>query len=145
MERGATMVIEVVPVTIDRFDDVVVILGPKQKPDASVCWCLSHRLDSKSDRQLVGQARGEYVKTLCGTDQGPGVLAFDDAKVAGWAAVAPCRLRNSSRSARTHRCDPLAPPRAPIRRQHSHPPADACYGSEGPPRARAKPDEPTTR
>jgi GNAT superfamily N-acetyltransferase len=83
------MVIEVVPATIDRFDDVAVILGPKQKPDASVCWCLSHRLDSKSDRQLVGQARGEYVKTLCGTDQGPGVLAYDDGKVAGWAAVAP--------------------------------------------------------
>ena len=83
------MVISVAAATIDRFDDLAVMLGPKQKPDASVCWCLSHRLDSKTDRQLLGRARGAYVKTLCGTDQGPGVLAYDDGEVAGWAAVAP--------------------------------------------------------
>lgn len=82
------MSIEVAPATIDRFDDVAVMLGPK-KPDASVCWCLSHRLDSRTDRQLVGPARGEYVRSLCGDDQGPGVLAYEDGEVAGWAAVAP--------------------------------------------------------
>jgi len=80
--------IEVAPATIDRFDDVAVMLGPK-RPDASVCWCLSHRLDSRTDRQLVGPARGEYVRSLCGDDQGPGVLAYEDGEVAGWAAVAP--------------------------------------------------------
>jgi hypothetical protein len=74
--------------TLDRFDDLAVMLGPT-KPDASVCWCLSHRLDSRTDRPLVGSARGEYVRTLCDTDQGPGVLAYDDGEVAGWAAVAP--------------------------------------------------------
>jgi len=80
--------IEVAAATIDRFDDVAVMLGPR-KPDASVCWCLSHRLDSRTDRQLVGPARGEYVRSLCGDDQGPGVLAYEDGEVAGWAAVAP--------------------------------------------------------
>ena len=82
------MSIEVAAATIDRFDDVAVMLGPR-KPDASVCWCLSHRLDSRTDRQLVGPARGEYVRSLCGDDQGPGVLAYEDGEVAGWAAVAP--------------------------------------------------------
>lgn len=83
------MTVEVAPATIDRFDDLAVMLGPRQKPDASVCWCLSHRLDSKTNRQLVGRDRGEYVRTLCGTEQGPGVLAYDNGDVAGWAAVAP--------------------------------------------------------
>ena len=82
------MAIEIAPATRDRFDDLAIMLGPKN-PSSSVCWCLSHRVDSKTNRQLVGPARGEYVKTLCGRDQGPGVLAYDDDTVVGWAAVAP--------------------------------------------------------
>jgi GNAT superfamily N-acetyltransferase len=80
--------IEVAPATADRFDDVAIMLGPKN-PASSVCWCLSHRLDARTNRELVGPARGEYVRTLCGRDQGPGVLAYDAGEVVGWAAVAP--------------------------------------------------------
>jgi len=76
------------PATKARFGDVAAMLGPKN-PDSSVCWCLSHRLDWKTNRQLVGRARGEYVKMLCGRRVAPGVLAYDDGEVAGWAAVAP--------------------------------------------------------
>ena len=100
------MTIEVAPATADRFDDLAVMLGPK-KPDASVCWCLSHRLDSKTDRQLVGAARGEYVRTLCGRDQGPGVLAYDGGEVAGWAAVAPRSELPFARSRRIPHVDEL--------------------------------------
>jgi GNAT superfamily N-acetyltransferase len=82
------MNIEVRPATAARFDDVATMLGPKN-PNASVCWCLSHRLDWKTNRSLVGRARGEYVKELCGRQVAPGVLAYCDAEVAGWAAVAP--------------------------------------------------------
>jgi hypothetical protein len=64
------------------------MLGPKN-PDSSVCWCLSHRLDWKTNRELAGRARGEYVKMLCGRTVAPGVLAYRDSEVAGWAAVAP--------------------------------------------------------
>ena len=82
------MSIEVVAATADRFDDVAIMLGPK-KPDANVCWCLSHRVDSKTNNELVGPARGEYVRSLCGRDTGPGVLAYADGEAVGWAAVAP--------------------------------------------------------
>jgi GNAT superfamily N-acetyltransferase len=82
------MSIEVAAATTDRFDDVAIMLGPK-KPDASVCWCLSHRVDSKTNNELVGPARGEYVRSLCGQATGPGVLAYNDGEVVGWAAVAP--------------------------------------------------------
>lgn len=80
--------IEVVPATIERFDDLAVMLGPK-KPTSSVCWCLSHRLDSRNNRALVGEARGAYARSLCGVAQGPGVLAYDGDTVVAWAAVAP--------------------------------------------------------
>jgi GNAT superfamily N-acetyltransferase len=80
--------IEVVPATAARFDDVSTVLGPRN-PSASVCWCLSHRIDAKTNRDLVGPARGEHVRMLCGRDVAPGVLAYQGETVVGWAAVAP--------------------------------------------------------
>ena len=82
------MSIEVKPATLTRFEDVATMLGPKN-PSSSVCWCLSHRLDSKTNRELVGPARGEYVKQLCSREIAPGVLAYQEGEVVGWAAVAP--------------------------------------------------------
>jgi len=80
--------IEIKPATRARFDDVATMLGPKN-PTSNVCWCLSHRLESKTNRQLVGPARGEYVRKLTARRVAPGVLAYEDGEVVGWAAVAP--------------------------------------------------------
>lgn len=80
--------IEVKPATRARFDDVATMLGPKN-PGSSVCWCLSHRVDAKTNRELVGPARGEYVQVLCSRKVSPGVLAYDLDEVVGWAAAAP--------------------------------------------------------
>src|SRR5215213_9501989 len=82
------MTFTVEPATTARFGDVATMLGPK-KPDSSVCWCLSHRVDAKLNRELVGPARGDYLRKLCGRKVAPGVLAYEDAEVVGWAAVAP--------------------------------------------------------
>jgi GNAT superfamily N-acetyltransferase len=80
--------IEVRPATAARFDDVATMLGPKNR-QSSVCWCLSHRVDSKTNRELVGPARGEFVRGLCSREVAPGVLAYRGDEVVGWAAVAP--------------------------------------------------------
>ena len=82
------MVITVEPATASRFDDVAVMVGPKN-PAASVCWCLSHRVDAKTNRELVGQARRTYMMELCSREFAPGVLAYEEDDVAGWAAIAP--------------------------------------------------------
>ncbi|MGH2779554.1 MAG: GNAT family N-acetyltransferase [Actinomycetota bacterium] len=82
------MSIEVKPATRARFDDVARMLGPKN-PESSVCWCLSHRLDSKTNRELVGPDRGAYVRKLCSRKVAPGVMAYEGDEVVGWAAVAP--------------------------------------------------------
>jgi GNAT superfamily N-acetyltransferase len=70
------------------FDDVKQVLGPK-RPDANVCWCLSYRIASKENQSLVGTARGERVRQLCGQTPPPGVLAYDGDQVVGWAGVQP--------------------------------------------------------
>ena len=84
------MRIVVRPATTARFGDVATMLGPRN-PDSSVCWCLSHRLDWKTNRTLTGPARGEYVRKLCGRDVAPGVLAYTDAEVAGFTKAADTR------------------------------------------------------
>jgi GNAT superfamily N-acetyltransferase len=101
------MSIVVRPATAARFDDVATMLGPK-KPDSSVCWCLSHRLDWKTNRALAGPARGEYVQKLCRRKVAPGVLAYAEAEVAGWAAVAPRSELPFARSAKIPHVDDLA-------------------------------------
>lgn len=82
------MGIEIAPAASSRFDDVAIMLGPKN-PTSSVCWCLSHRIDATTNRSLAGPARGEFVRELCARDVAPGVLAYEDGEVVGWAAVAP--------------------------------------------------------
>lgn len=77
------MTIEVRPAT--EFGDVRTMVGPK-RPDANVCWCLSYRLPGPEHRALSGTARGERVRALM-RDGPPGVLAYDDDEVVGWAAV----------------------------------------------------------
>jgi GNAT superfamily N-acetyltransferase len=98
--------IEVLPATAARFEDVAAVLGPKN-PDASVCWCLSHRLDSRTNRALLGRARGDYVRALCSRDVAPGVLAYEDGDVAGWAAVAPRAELPFARSTKIPHVDDL--------------------------------------
>jgi GNAT superfamily N-acetyltransferase len=98
--------IEIEPATAARFDDVATMLGPRN-PDSSVCWCLSHRVDSKTNRELVGRARGEYVRKLCSRKVAPGVLGYQDGEVVGWAAVAPRAELPFARSTKIPRVDAL--------------------------------------
>jgi GNAT superfamily N-acetyltransferase len=98
--------ITVKPATAARFDDVATMLGPKN-PNSSVCWCLSHRLDSKTNRELVGSARGDFVRKLCSRKIAPGVLAYDGREVVGWAAVAPRAELPFERSPRIPHVDDL--------------------------------------
>jgi GNAT superfamily N-acetyltransferase len=82
------------------------MVGPKNR-DSNVCWCLSHRLDAKTNRSLVGPARAEYVRQLCERDVSPGVLAYEDGEVVGWAALAPRAELPFARSAKIPRVDDL--------------------------------------
>ena len=64
------------------------MLGPKN-PASSVCWCLSWRLSSVENRRLVATERADKVRELVARNHAPGVLAYRDGEVVGWAGVAP--------------------------------------------------------
>ena len=66
----------VVPATHARFDDVRTMVGPKN-PTSSVCWCLSHRILARDNRELAGQDRADLVEALTQRRTKPGVLAHD--------------------------------------------------------------------
>jgi len=100
------MSITIEPATSKRFSDVAIMLGPKN-PASSVCWCLSHRLDSKTNRELTGPARGDYVSKLCRRAVAPGVLAYDGDEVVGWAALAPRAELPFERSSKIPHVDDL--------------------------------------
>lgn len=78
----------VFPATHARFEDVRTMVGPKN-PASNVCWCLSHRLPARENRELAGPDRGAHVEALTRRRTKPGVLAYDGDEVVGWAAVAP--------------------------------------------------------
>jgi GNAT superfamily N-acetyltransferase len=80
------MTLEVTPA--HNFDDMATMFAPK-KPESSVCWCLSWRLDSRENRELRGTERADKVRELCARDLAPGVIAHLDGEVAGWAGIAP--------------------------------------------------------
>ena len=98
------MTIEVRPATV--FADVKTMVGPK-RADANVCWCLSYRIPSKENRELVGPARGRRVKRLM-QDGPPGVLAYDGDEVVGWAAVAPRADTSFARNRKIPHVDDVA-------------------------------------
>jgi GNAT superfamily N-acetyltransferase len=79
------MSIEVRPARV--FADVKTMVGPK-RADANVCWCLTYRLPSKENQAIIGTARGRKVSALMKHGP-PGVLAYQDDEVVGWAAVHP--------------------------------------------------------
>ena len=103
---GGPVSLLVEPATTERFDDLRVMLGPRN-PASSVCWCLSHRVDAKTNRSLTGPAREEYVRGLCARDVAPGVLAYEDGEVVGWAAVAPRAELPFARSTKIPHVDDL--------------------------------------
>lgn len=83
------MTYEIRPATTQRFDDVELMLGPKRRPDAIACWCLTYRLGNSASGKLGAAERREAVRELCAQEPSPGILAYFEGEVVGWSSVAP--------------------------------------------------------
>lgn len=79
--------IEIVPLTIDRFDDLADLF--RSTPVASMCWCMYWRLASSefSSRRVV-ELR-EALRNLAAGEPTPGLLAYLDGRAVGWISVGP--------------------------------------------------------
>lgn len=80
--------IEVVPASAERFDDLASVVGPS-KPGGQACWCLAYRIPYRERQGLGPAGEADFVQALCERDLAPGVLAYDEGAVVGWAGVAP--------------------------------------------------------
>lgn len=83
-----TRMVIVHPASADRFDDVALVLAPKN-PDAPACWCLSYRFPNLEFSALRGNERHARLRSFAEEGQPPGVIAYVDGKVAGWCSVSP--------------------------------------------------------
>jgi GNAT superfamily N-acetyltransferase len=68
---------------VGRFDDFARVVGT-QRPGARGCWCTAYR-----DSRVAPDDRPAHMERACGTEPGPGVLAYVHDDVAGWCSVAP--------------------------------------------------------
>ena len=76
------MTTEVRP-AVGRYDDFYEVVGVK-KPGGGGCWCMAYR-----DSRVPNEERADYMRGLCASEPGPGVLVYVDDVVAGWCSVAP--------------------------------------------------------
>lgn len=80
---------------VGRYDDFYEVVGVK-KPGGGGCWCMSYR-----DSRVRNEERPGYMRDLCETEPGPGVLVYVDDVVAGWCSVAPRSTYRRLMNART--------------------------------------------
>jgi len=73
--------IEVRPAT-GRWDDFASLMVPR-KPGGGGCVCMAYRRSG-----LPMPDRVAYMRGLCETEPGPGVLAYVDGEAAGWCSIA---------------------------------------------------------
>jgi GNAT superfamily N-acetyltransferase len=82
VDDGGTGVVQVRS-AVGRFDDFFEIVGVK-KPGGKGCWCMAYR-----DSRVSAEGRPEFMRQLCESAPGPGVIAYLDGEPAGWCSVAP--------------------------------------------------------
>lgn len=80
--------IEVLPATADRFQDVSSILAPG-KPGSAACWCLSYRIPGPEFNALTGDERPARLRRFAEEGTPPGVIGYVDGEAAGWCSVSP--------------------------------------------------------
>jgi GNAT superfamily N-acetyltransferase len=81
-------VLEVVPVTPDRWDALVALFTPSSSQ--SSCWCMWPRRARGAFRPR-DPANRESMRDLVLAGATPGLLCLDDAQPLGWCALGPCR------------------------------------------------------
>ena len=88
------MAIEVRPAA-GRWDDFASFMVPR-KPGGGGCVCIAYRHSG-----LDMPSRIAYMRALCESEPGPGVLAYVDGEVAGWCSIAPKSTHRALVNSRT--------------------------------------------
>lgn len=79
--------IRVVPLTPDRWDDLVELFGPSGADGG--CWCMFWRLTQKDYARNSPRGNQEMLNALVASGNPTGLLAYDGSRVVGWCGVSP--------------------------------------------------------
>jgi GNAT superfamily N-acetyltransferase len=99
--------VEVVPATLDRWPDVITVLGGNGDKG---CWCQAPRGRAVGYGTAAPGSRREALQgQIANDDPPPGMLAYVDGEVAGWCGFGPRQnLPRLVRSRTIPRIDDLA-------------------------------------
>ena len=76
------------PLTLDRWDDIRAIF--RRGGDASNCWCMWFKLDTKRFDEIKNPGRREAFRRIVEAGAPPpGVIAYVSGEPAGWCACEP--------------------------------------------------------
>lgn len=109
----------VVPLTPDRWDDLVDLFGP-ERGAASGCWCMWHRVAGRAGWTALGaEGRRDAFRARVTEGPPPGLLAYRGAVAVGWVAVTPrAELPRFERQKVSARPEDATPPAAPLYALH---------------------------
>jgi GNAT superfamily N-acetyltransferase len=79
--------LEVHPLTLDRWDDLVTLFDRPGDPKG--CWCMFYRVPSREFERLWGKGARAAFRQVVAEGPPPGLLAYRDGAPVGWCAVAP--------------------------------------------------------
>jgi GNAT superfamily N-acetyltransferase len=79
--------LSVVPLTPERWDDLVDLFGPRGA-DAG-CWCMFYRLSSREWNWEGADGRRQQLHAMAGDDPAPGLIAYDGDQAVGWVGLGP--------------------------------------------------------
>ena len=99
------MSLEIHPVTVDRWDDLLTLFGPNGA--YSNCWCTWWILTGKEYGEADPADRRSLLETLVLNDEEPGLLAYRDGQPVGWCAVGPRQRYTRLMSARSETYRPV--------------------------------------
>lgn len=83
----ASTPIEVSPLTVERWNDLESVFGPKGA--YSGCWCMFWRLKWADFSKLTGEERKALLKEMTCRNDVPGVLAYTQEQPIGWCSIGP--------------------------------------------------------
>lgn len=86
---SAASTLEILPVTAQRWPDLVELFGPHGA--SSGCWCMWFRVAPKVFTANGNTGNRAAMERIVAADDIPGLLAYEGGQPVGWISVAPRR------------------------------------------------------
>lgn len=84
---SAEISLDVRPLTPDRWPDLEALFGPRGAYGG--CWCMWFRLTRREFQERQGEGNREALRSIVGSGEVPGLLAYADGRPVGWCSVEP--------------------------------------------------------